>query len=66
METQANALCPASHGILFILSILFLPSEQKVLIYKNEGEGDLSATYIPKPKKKRGWRDEWVFSIYNV
>jgi outer membrane receptor protein involved in Fe transport len=27
---------------------------------------DLSATYTPKPKKEKGWRGEWVFSIYNV
>jgi hypothetical protein len=27
---------------------------------------DLSATYIPKPSKKKGWQSEWVFSIYNV
>lgn len=27
---------------------------------------DLSATWIPKPDKEKGWRGEWVFSIYNV
>ncbi|VXB99535.1 Collagen-binding protein [Flavobacterium sp. 9AF] len=27
---------------------------------------DLSATYIPKPEKKKGWQSEWVFSVYNV
>lgn len=27
---------------------------------------DLSATYVPKPDKKQGWKSEWVFSIYNV
>ncbi len=27
---------------------------------------DISATYIPKPKKEDGWQGEWVFSIYNV
>ncbi|SCX83787.1 TonB-dependent receptor [Flavobacterium caeni] len=27
---------------------------------------DLSATYIPKPNKKKGWQAEWVFSIYNA
>ncbi|MCO6175920.1 TonB-dependent receptor [Flavobacterium sp. NRK F10] len=27
---------------------------------------DLSATYIPKPEKNKGWQGEWVFSIYNV
>lgn len=27
---------------------------------------DLSATYVPKPTKKKGWQSEWVFSIYNV
>ncbi len=27
---------------------------------------DLSATWTPKPEKKKGWRSEWVFSVYNV
>lgn len=27
---------------------------------------DLSATYIPKPDKKKGWQAEWVFSVYNI
>jgi hypothetical protein len=27
---------------------------------------DVSATYIPKPDRKTGWRGEWVFSIYNL
>lgn len=27
---------------------------------------DLSATYKPKPNKKKGWQSEWVFSLYNV
>lgn len=27
---------------------------------------DVSATYTPKPDKKRKWQSEWVFSIYNV
>ena len=27
---------------------------------------DLSATYTPKPQKKKGWQSEWVFSVYNV
>ncbi|WP_343626128.1 TonB-dependent receptor [Flavobacterium lindanitolerans] len=27
---------------------------------------DVSATYIPKPDKKKGWQGEWVFSIYNL
>lgn len=27
---------------------------------------DVSATYIPKPNKKKGWQSEWVFSIYNI
>ncbi|WP_115811901.1 TonB-dependent receptor [Flavobacterium aquicola] len=27
---------------------------------------DLSATYVPKPEKQKGWQSEWVFSIYNV
>lgn len=27
---------------------------------------DISATYVPKPDKKRGWQGEWNFSIYNI
>ncbi len=27
---------------------------------------DISATYVPKPEKTKGWQGEWVFSIYNV
>lgn len=27
---------------------------------------DISATYTPKPDKKKGWQSEWVFSIYNL
>ena len=27
---------------------------------------DISATYTPKPDKKKGWQAEWVFSVYNV
>jgi Outer membrane receptor proteins, mostly Fe transport len=27
---------------------------------------DLSATYTPKPEKTKGWRGEWVFSVYNA
>ena len=27
---------------------------------------DLSATFVPKPDKKKGWQGEWVFSVYNV
>jgi hypothetical protein len=27
---------------------------------------DLSATYTPKPNKNKGWRGEWVFSVYNL
>ncbi len=27
---------------------------------------DISATYIPKPQKKKNWQGEWVFSVYNV
>lgn len=27
---------------------------------------DVSATYIPKPDKLKGWKGEWVFSIYNL
>ncbi|RAV28739.1 TonB-dependent receptor domain-containing protein [Sinomicrobium soli] len=27
---------------------------------------DISATYVPKPQKKKGWQGEWVFSIFNL
>ncbi|GGH71223.1 hypothetical protein HNQ91_003182 [Filimonas zeae] len=27
---------------------------------------DVSATYTPKPNKKKGWQGEWNFSIYNL
>ena len=27
---------------------------------------DISATYVPKPDKKKGRQGEWVFSIYNI
>lgn len=27
---------------------------------------DVSATYTPKPDKKKGWQSEWNFSIYNL
>lgn len=27
---------------------------------------DISATYTPKPLKKKGWQGEWVFSVYNI
>ncbi len=27
---------------------------------------DLAATYVPKPEKKKGYQNEWVFGIYNV
>lgn len=27
---------------------------------------DISATYIPKPEKTKGWQSEWVFSVYNL
>lgn len=27
---------------------------------------DLSATWVPKPEKTKGWQSEWVFSVYNV
>jgi hypothetical protein len=27
---------------------------------------DVSATYIPKSNKTKGWQGEWVFSIYNI
>jgi len=27
---------------------------------------DVSATYVPKPERNKGWQGEWVFSIYNL
>ncbi|RZJ69669.1 TonB-dependent receptor [Flavobacterium sp.] len=27
---------------------------------------DVSATYTPRPEKKKGWQSEWVFSVYNL
>ncbi len=27
---------------------------------------DLSATYVPKPDKNKGWQGSWVFSLYNA
>lgn len=27
---------------------------------------DLSATYVPKPDKTKGWQGSWVFSLYNA
>ena len=27
---------------------------------------DVSATFNPKPNKNKGWRGEWVFSVYNL
>jgi len=27
---------------------------------------DISATYTPKPERKKGWQGEWVFSVYNL
>src|SRR5690606_10317760 len=27
---------------------------------------DISATFVPKPEKNKGWQSEWVFGIYNV
>ncbi|WP_298952399.1 TonB-dependent receptor [uncultured Nonlabens sp.] len=27
---------------------------------------DFSATYVPQPDKKKGWRSSWVFSLYNA
>lgn len=27
---------------------------------------DVSATYVPKPDKIKGWRGEWVISVYNA
>lgn len=27
---------------------------------------DFSATYVPKPEKVKGWKNEWIFGIYNV
>ena len=27
---------------------------------------DISATYTPKPNRKKRWQGEWVFSVYNL
>ena len=27
---------------------------------------DFSATYVPKPDKRKGWQSEWIFSVYNI
>ena len=27
---------------------------------------DVSATYVPRPEKRKGWQSEWVFSVYNL
>lgn len=27
---------------------------------------DFGATYVPHPEKTKGWRGEWVFSVYNI
>lgn len=27
---------------------------------------DVSANYVPRPNKQKGWQGEWVFSIYNL
>ncbi len=40
-----------------------LRNENRLPVYHHL---DISATYIPKPEKKKGWQSEWVFSIYNV
>jgi hypothetical protein len=40
-----------------------LRNEDRLPIYHHL---DLSATYVPKPNKKKGWQSEWVFSVYNL
>lgn len=40
-----------------------LRNENRLPIYHHL---DVSATYTPKPDKKKGWQSEWVFSIYNL
>ena len=40
-----------------------LRNEERLPVYHHL---DLSATYTPKPDKKKGWQSEWVFSIYNL
>lgn len=40
-----------------------LRNENRLPVYHHL---DLSATYTPKPDKKKGWQSEWVFSIYNI
>lgn len=27
---------------------------------------DVGLTYVPNPKKSKGWRGEWTFSVYNI
>ncbi|QCX38215.1 TonB-dependent receptor [Aureibaculum algae] len=27
---------------------------------------DISANYVPKPNKNKGWQSEWVFGLYNI
>lgn len=40
-----------------------LRNENRLPVYHHL---DLSATYTPKPDRKKGWQSEWVFSIYNI
>ncbi|RYG25478.1 MAG: TonB-dependent receptor, partial [Chitinophagaceae bacterium] len=40
-----------------------LRNEERLAAYHHL---DISATYIPKPAKKKGWQSEWVFSVYNL
>lgn len=40
-----------------------LRNEDRLPIYHHL---DISATFVPKPTKKKGWQSEWVFSIYNL
>lgn len=40
-----------------------LRNEDRLPIYHHL---DISATYVPKPDKKKGWQGEWVFSVYNL
>lgn len=40
-----------------------LRNEQRLPAYHHL---DVSATYVSKPEKKKGWQGEWVFGIYNL
>lgn len=51
---QYNGITVASYGVR---------NENSLAAYHHL---DVSATYKPRPQKIKGWRGEWVFSIYNL